>query len=246
MKTLLLIFFLLTARSLFAQDLLQTTVLDSVCIYFDYASSTVKQPQELTKRLSRLKVPTMGRIDIRGYADTTGSTESNALLVGKRIESVQHLIWKSGFKNLKIDSLNFNEQQLPSYTDATNRRVEVVIYELKPSFTYNKPVDLKINFEPGTANILANSTASLEKLLILLQNDKTLTAKLNGHVCCEADYDLSIARARRVKTYLVRAGIDEQRISCEGFSNSQPLAEETSEEAMALNRRVEVVFVGKE
>lgn len=41
-------------------------------------------------------------------------------------------------------------------------------------------------------------------------------------------------------------GIDEQRISCEGFSNSQPLAEETSEEAMALNRRVEVVFVEKE
>ena len=66
--------------------------------------------------------------------------------------------------------------------------------------------------------------------------------KLNGHVCCEPDMELSKNRANRVKSYLVSQGIDTKRITCKGYSNTAKLVAESTEENKRKNRRVDVVF----
>ena len=51
---------------------------------------------------------------------------------------------------------------------------------------------------------------------------------------------LSLARANSVKTYLVNKGIASERIRTEGRGESQPVADNATEEGRARNRRVEI------
>ena len=60
------------------------------------------------------------------------------------------------------------------------------------------------------------------------------------------DYNLglSLARARSVKAYLVSQGLDAQLISTEGRGETEPVADNATEEGRARNRRVDIT-IGK-
>ena len=60
------------------------------------------------------------------------------------------------------------------------------------------------------------------------------------------DYNLrlSLARARSVKAYLVSQGLDAQIFSTEGRGETEPVADNTTEEGRARNRRVDIT-IGK-
>ena len=55
---------------------------------------------------------------------------------------------------------------------------------------------------------------------------------------------LSVRRAEAVKAYLVNAGIDKTRIYTEGKGKKQPVADNSTDEGRAKNRRVEIEVVG--
>src|SRR5699024_8688881 len=57
------------------------------------------------------------------------------------------------------------------------------------------------------------------------------------------NWELSLARAAAVVRYLVEEeGIDPRRLAAAGFGPYRPIAEGTSEEALARNRRIEFKF----
>ena len=55
---------------------------------------------------------------------------------------------------------------------------------------------------------------------------------------------LSVRRAEAVKAYLVSKGIESNRIYTEGKGLTQPVADNSTREGRAKNRRVEVEVVG--
>ena len=55
--------------------------------------------------------------------------------------------------------------------------------------------------------------------------------------------ELSGKRAKAVYDYLLAKGIDKERLSYKGFGMLKPLAENTTEENRALNRRIEFRIV---
>ena len=57
--------------------------------------------------------------------------------------------------------------------------------------------------------------------------------------------ELSQKRAESVRTYLVSRGIAADRITAQGFGPSRPIADNTSPEGRANNRRVEIVVKPK-
>ncbi|MGL5890980.1 MAG: OmpA family protein, partial [Bacteroidia bacterium] len=61
----------------------------------------------------------------------------------------------------------------------------------------------------------------------------------------EANMKLSDDRAQAVMNYLISKGIQAGRLSAKGFGESKPVAQNTSDENRALNRRVEFMIVSK-
>ena len=55
---------------------------------------------------------------------------------------------------------------------------------------------------------------------------------------------LSIRRSEAVKAYLLDKGIEKNRIYTEGKGESQPVADNSTKEGQAKNRRVEIEVVG--
>jgi outer membrane protein OmpA-like peptidoglycan-associated protein len=228
---------------LHSQSLLKETRIDSISIHFKLGSSVIEDRAVWAKRLRGIPMETSGRILIKAYTDTTGSQFFNTTLASKRLQQVALLVKSNTLKGMLPDTLNINENYRPPFKkDSVYRRVDILIYKIVPSFQLDTPVDLQINFESGTDHILSNSTASLRELKTLMQLDLTLNIQLNGYVCCEPDYELSLKRAQMVKAYLVREDINASRITCQGFDNRVPRVPETSETNRAINRRVEVVI----
>ncbi|MEO6613490.1 MAG: OmpA family protein [Chitinophagaceae bacterium] len=115
-----------------------------------------------------------------------------------------------------------------------------------------------INFEGGLAIFLMTSAPMLLELLDAMNSNPHLVIGVEGHICCQPDnrdgldnntgiQNLSEARAKAVKEYLVRNGIDEKRIEYKGFGHSNPIYPfpEKTEEEKIQNRRVELKIISK-
>lgn len=230
-----------------SQELSKETKIDSVSVFFDFGSSAPNNIFAFTKRINLLDKNLTGRIRLISYTDTVGGLDANKKLGTKRLISVINSIKKTNLKNFSIDTLNLNERHRgKKLNDEDYRRVDIIVYRIDMTFTFDKPINLKIQFQNATDNLLASAYGSLNTLYYILQQEPDLKIQLNGHVCCTPHYELSLKRAERAKTYLVGKGIDPERISCVGYDNKVKLVEETSPANEAINRRVEVVFIKNE
>lgn len=88
------------------------------------------------------------------------------------------------------------------------------------------------------------STAELDQLVVLLNENPSAAIQINGYtdnVGKPADnLLLSINRAKSVTTYLKSKGISPKRLLAKGFGETLPLAPNTTEEGKAKNRRTEL------
>lgn len=109
-----------------------------------------------------------------------------------------------------------------------------------------------VEFIPGRHYPLPESKDRLDQLLLTMKKYKTLRIEVQGFICCDytrfdgMDNDtqtmnLSENRAKFIYDFLIREGIDADRVSYKGYGSSKPkvFPEETEEDRQA-NRRVEI------
>lgn len=106
----------------------------------------------------------------------------------------------------------------------------------------------QVQFETGTAVIRDHSSELLQQVVGLLQSHPELqSCEVAGHTddtgTSELNRQLSEARARAVMTWLVAHGVDAKRLSARGYGQTRPIADNTSEEGRARNRRVEFLIL---
>jgi outer membrane protein OmpA-like peptidoglycan-associated protein len=98
-------------------------------------------------------------------------------------------------------------------------------------------------FAQGKYSLLSASYTELNRLARTLQDNPTVNIRLEGHTDNQGDaklnQELSENRVAEVKRYLVRRGVNENRITTVGFGGSKPRASNAKEETRKLNRRVE-------
>jgi outer membrane protein OmpA-like peptidoglycan-associated protein len=104
-----------------------------------------------------------------------------------------------------------------------------------------------LGFELGKDVILAGSYASLDELAEVLGKKPTWKLQISGHTDNVGDDDsnliLSKKRAEAVKNYLITKGIVTDRLMVEYYGETKPVADNTTSEGRAKNRRVEMKIV---
>lgn len=104
-----------------------------------------------------------------------------------------------------------------------------------------------IFFETASDAILNVSEPELNKVVDLMKKNPNMKIKINGHtdnIGTEADnLKLSNSRGLSVKNYFIANGIDASRITYQGYGESKPIDNNTSESGRANNRRTEIEIV---
>lgn len=99
-------------------------------------------------------------------------------------------------------------------------------------------------FAQGKSVIDPGSYRELDEVVQMLKENPAIEIQLEGHTDNignpKMNLELSKSRVEAVKKYLVDKGIAKKRIETKAFGGTQPLRNEMTPEARALNRRVEM------
>ena len=100
-----------------------------------------------------------------------------------------------------------------------------------------------ISFERDSAVLAAGSPEILDRAVAILASHPKVSVEISGHTSSEGDpahnLALSLARAETVRDYLVAHGIASDRLHPIGHGSEQPVADNTTEDGRAKNRRIE-------
>ncbi|HEY4203947.1 MAG TPA: OmpA family protein [Xanthobacteraceae bacterium] len=100
-----------------------------------------------------------------------------------------------------------------------------------------------IQFDTGSATINADSAGLLDRLAEIALRCPTASIEVNGHTDGDGDdaanQALSEKRAQAVVDFMVKAGLPADRFKATGFGSSQPVADNSTDEGKAKNRRID-------
>ncbi len=120
-----------------------------------------------------------------------------------------------------------------------------------------QPIENKITvvlknvfFEFNSFELLPDSYAELNKVVEYMNDNPSMKIEIGGHTdnvgSKEYNKNLSTKRAKSVYDYLIEKGISKERLTYKGYDFSTPIADNTSEEGRAKNRRTEFKVVSIE
>jgi outer membrane protein OmpA-like peptidoglycan-associated protein len=111
-------------------------------------------------------------------------------------------------------------------------------------------ISKQVQFKFDSDEILPESDLILGAVVAILNEHPEITrVRIEGHTDDRGtdayNMRLSDRRAASVVKWLVKHGVAKQRLTSKGFGRSRPLDKNTSDEARALNRRVELHIQGR-
>lgn len=118
---------------------------------------------------------------------------------------------------------------------------------LGKKFTDTKIITHGINFDIDRATIKPESMGTLNMIVKVLIENPDLKFEIGGHTdntgAAVHNQSLSQKRANAVKTQLITMGVDGTRLTSKGFGDTKPIADNSTNEGKAQNRRVEFVKI---
>lgn len=138
---------------------------------------------------------------------------------------------------VSVKDASFKEQPKPV-------KIEVNEAAAGSSFVINN-----LYYNTNSADIKKESYIVLEEFAEYLKENPTINIEIQGHTdnvgSATANEALSANRAYTVKAFLEEKGIDGKRITAKGFGPNKPIAENTTEDGRAKNRRTEFLITKK-
>ena len=155
-----------------------------------------------------------------------------------------------------IDLKKGEEFRVSCFVNGEEFKFDEVIYIEKNKNIISANIDLQfdlyesifeiknLNFKTAKYNIEEKYFQELDNLKSLLVNENEIKIEIAGHTDNNgselANQLLSENRAKSVKSYLVKNGIDKLRINCVGYGEKQPIADNNSKQGREKNRRIEI------
>lgn len=111
--------------------------------------------------------------------------------------------------------------------------------------TEGRIITYGITFDIGKATIKEQSLPEINRILKLMNENPELSFEVQGHTDNTGNATLNQAlseqRAAAIVAKLVEMGISPSRLTAKGFGQSSPIADNSTDEGRAKNRRVEFV-----
>lgn len=141
------------------------------------------------------------------------------------------------------DSTSYNILEIPALKNPnahyTQPFVVDIQFEAPKSYVFQN-----CNFETGKSDLKPESYPAIDNLVDYLNRKKQVNIEIDGYtddVGSEAsNMVLSLARANTVRAYILMKGIDPDRVAAKGFGMDDPIADNSTAEGRAQNRRMEV------
>ena len=116
--------------------------------------------------------------------------------------------------------------------------------------TVKKGIPIRLNdvsFSVNSSVLNGICMDILDELVMYLRAKPSMNIAIHGHTDNRGEAQenilLSKERSRQVMDFLINEGINQNRLSCDGFGSTRPKAKNTTEEGRAINRRVEFVII---
>jgi OmpA-OmpF porin, OOP family len=124
---------------------------------------------------------------------------------------------------------------------------EISADEMLTGLNTNGFISLYINFETGKSEILAESQASIDQIVVLMKSNPDLRISIEGHTdgdgTPESNQELSEKRAAAIMNAIIAQGIDSSRLTSKGWGQTKPIGDNRTTDGKASNRRVEIVKI---
>jgi outer membrane protein OmpA-like peptidoglycan-associated protein len=108
-------------------------------------------------------------------------------------------------------------------------------------------IAVTVKFDFNSSNLPISYNQTLNELANEMAKDESMKLIINGYSCNmgteEVRYAISRIRGQKVKDYLIKQGVNNDRMVVKSRGDSNPLVPNTSLENRKKNRRVEVVIV---
>ena len=223
-------------------------------LIFTYSNCTeppvVKQEPKIVLKIEDKEKHNL--LDARVILIKKNYPEADDTIVNKTGQIIISALEDDFFYDLIVtaDSCLAYRDEFKVYADDSIISKTVELQKIEPG---KKIIVDNIYFRGGTADFLRKSYPALKNLLFIMKENAKLEIEIQGYVNVPLNstknhkeiyyQNLSDARALAVYDYLVKRGIDSNRLSYKGFGYSSmlyPYAE--TEEEMQKNRRVEILI----
>jgi len=180
-----------------------------------------------------------GTIIYNGRPDDADCAEKNGLnmVVGKNVKDGKEM-W------VEIATLGGDDYYLTIVLKELMKQ-DITASDMFETLNRDGHIALYINFDTGKSIIRDESKPVIEQIVEMLKANPELKLSVEGHTdnagSSESNKILSVERAKSVLAAIVSQGVVADRLSASGFGQDKPVADNSTEEGRAQNRRVELV-----
>ncbi len=162
---------------------------------------------------------------------------------GKRVANIPNCEKPNRFNIQQYTWGGFDDSGTNAITNVRLAKGAVPLYDRLT--TDGKIITYAITFETGKADLKPEAMVEINRIATLMKENPNLSFEVQGH--CDAtgsdkvNDPLSQKRAEAIVAALVEQGIASARLSAVGKGSHVPIADNSSDEGRAKNRRVEFV-----
>lgn len=209
----------------------------------------VDETNQLTQQIASLETQNKGLTEqVTSLTGKVADLEADKARLSESLD-------RAAKKTQEQEKASSTYQQLLKEMKTEIAQGQITIKELKGKLTMDV-VD-KILFASGEAKVKKEGLEVLDRVVEILKDVKDKNIRIEGHTdnvpiagklakIYPTNWELSAARAINVSRYLQQQGIDPSVLSATAFGEYQPIADNTTPEGRAKNRRIAIILLPKD